>query len=242
MLHTSVIEISRSALQNNIQFIKGYLNPGVKLSCVVKGNAYGHGLETYVPLAEAAGVDHFSVFSTDEAYRVKQVCSENTTLLIMGYVDNEDVEWAIIEGVEFYVFEMDRLQVALEMAKKTGIKARVHLEVETGMNRTGFDAKDFKQAIALLKKFPENFSFEGVCTHFAGAESIANYVRIHNQIKKFNHFKKNFGERRCAAASFSHCLFGSRHRLSQNTNGHGANRHFAIRLLAHTGNIYPLYP
>lgn len=190
MLHTSVIEISRLALQNNLQFIKGYLNPDVKLSCVVKGNAYGHGLETYIPLAEASGVDHFSVFSTDEAFRVKQVCNENTTVLIMGYVDNEDVEWAINEGVEFYIFEMDRLNVALKMAEKSGIKARVHLEVETGMNRTGFDAKSFKQALTLLKKFLESFSFEGVCTHFAGAESIANYVRVHNQIKKFNQFKK----------------------------------------------------
>lgn len=62
MFQPSVIEISKSALQQNIVFIKAFLNKGVKLSCVVKGNAYGHGIETYIPIAEEAGVDHFFCF------------------------------------------------------------------------------------------------------------------------------------------------------------------------------------
>ncbi len=190
MFHSSFIEISKSAVHQNIRFIKYYLNPGVKLSCVVKGNAYGHGIEEYIPIAEEAGVDHFSVFSADEALDVKNVCSKNTTVMIMGFIDNDELEWAIENDVEFYIFYTDRLEAAISIARKLNKKAKIHVEVETGMNRTGFDAHGLKKVIEIIKKNDEFISFEGLCTHYAGAESIANYVRVHDQIKRFNHSRK----------------------------------------------------
>ncbi|MBS4056635.1 MAG: alanine racemase [Bacteroidales bacterium] len=190
MFQSSSIEISRSALKQNIRFIKNYLNDGVKLSSVVKGNAYGHGIEEYVPIAEEAGIEHFSVFSADEALRVKRICHPSTSVMIMGYIDNPELDWAVENDVEFYVFEKDRLEAAVVAAKKKHKKARIHIEVETGMNRTGFDASGLKEAMKYLKENEEFISFEGLCTHFAGAESIANYVRVQNQIKKFNRLRR----------------------------------------------------
>jgi alanine racemase len=190
MFESSFIEISKSAVLRNISFIRNYLNEGVKLSCVVKGNAYGHGIEEYIPIAEEAGVDHFSVFSSDEALRVKGVCSKNTTIMIMGYIDNDELGWAIENEVQFYVFDIDRLDSAISAAKKLNKKALIHVETETGMNRTGFDNQGLKTAIALIKKNQEYLSFEGMCTHYAGAESIANYVRVQTQIKRFNQAKR----------------------------------------------------
>ncbi|MCB9024363.1 MAG: alanine racemase [Lentimicrobium sp.] len=190
MFQPSVIEISKSALQQNIVFIKAFLNKGVKLSCVVKGNAYGHGIETYIPIAEEAGVDHFSVFSADEAFRVKQICKADTGVMIMGFIDYSELEWAIEQEVEFYVFDNSRLLAAITAARKLNMKARIHLEVETGMNRTGYDLKNLKLALDLIKKNPDCLTVEGMCTHYAGAESIANYVRVQSQIKKFNQFRK----------------------------------------------------
>ncbi|MBU1008944.1 MAG: alanine racemase [Bacteroidetes bacterium] len=190
MFQSSSIEISRSALKQNIHFIKNYLNDGVKLSSVVKGNAYGHGIEEYVPIAEEAGIEHFSVFSADEALRVKRICHPSTSVMIMGYIDNPELDWAVENDVEFYVFEKDRLEAAVVAAKKKHKKARIHIEVETGMNRTGFDASGLKEAMKYLKENEEFISFEGLCTHFAGAESIANYVRVQNQIKKFNRLRR----------------------------------------------------
>lgn len=190
MFQPSVIEISKSALQQNIVFIKAFLNKGVKLSCVVKGNAYGHGIETYIPIAEEAGVDHFSVFSADEAFRVKQICKADTGVMIMGFIDYSELEWAIEQEVEFYVFDNSRLLATITAARKLNRKARIHLEVETGMNRTGYDLKNLKLALDLIKKNPDCLTVEGMCTHYAGAESIANYVRVQSQIKKFNQFRK----------------------------------------------------
>jgi len=59
MLNTSALYISRSAYQKNINYIKSIIGETTKLSAVIKGNAYGHGIEVIVPLAEECGVDHF---------------------------------------------------------------------------------------------------------------------------------------------------------------------------------------
>ncbi len=179
--HTSYVEISKSALEHNLQFLKSFIGDGVKISSVVKGNAYGHGLEVFVPLAENCGINHFSVFSADEALRVYNSINENSTVMIMGLINNEQLEWAIENDIEFYVFEPDRLEKALEAAKRIGKIAKVHIEVETGMNRTGFAMDQLPAVFQLLKNNSSHLCFKGLCTHFAGAESIANYYRINKQ-------------------------------------------------------------
>ena len=184
-LHTSYLEISKSALEHNLQFLKNYIGKGVQISSVVKGNAYGHGLEVFVPLAEHCGVNHFSVLSADEALRVHNSISENSIIMIMGLINNEQLEWAIENNIEFYVFEQDRLEKTLETAKRIGKMAKVHIEVETGMNRTGFAPNQLSAVLKLLKNNPDYLQFKGLCTHFAGAESIANYYRIHKQQQVF---------------------------------------------------------
>ncbi|MCB0641380.1 MAG: alanine racemase [Phaeodactylibacter sp.] len=181
IFHTSHIEISRSALAHNLAFLRQFLQPGVRLSSVIKGNAYGHGIELFAPLAESCGVRHFSVFSGDEAYRVLQARNEQTTILVMGQLDNAQLEWAIEHEIEFFVFELDRLETAAAIAKRMNRTARIHLEVETGMNRTGFSPTLLRRAANLLKSNKEHLEFKGLCTHFAGAESIANYYRIKKQ-------------------------------------------------------------
>jgi len=183
---TSYIEISKEALQHNLKFIHRFVRKSVQISSVVKGNAYGHGIEQYIPLAQECGFDHFSVFCADEAYRVHQASKGESTIMIMGHVENNQLEWAIENNVQAYVFEMDRLEQALRYAKRTKKKAKVHIEVETGMNRTGFTLKDLDKALAFLQEHQEWIEFQGLCTHFAGAESVTNYYRIQQQQKQFD--------------------------------------------------------
>lgn len=184
-LHTSHIEISKSALQHNLGFLKNYIGKDVQISSVVKGNAYGHGIEVFVPLAENCGINHFSVFSADEALRVHKSSIQNSTIMIMGLINNEQLEWAIENNIEFYVFEFDRLKKALEAAQKIGKIAKLHIEVETGMNRTGFPMNQLPAVFQILKNNSSHLCFKGLCTHFAGAESIANYYRIKKQQQVF---------------------------------------------------------
>ncbi len=195
MFHTSVLELSQESLNTNIAFLRKLFGRKVRISSVVKGNAYGHGIEVFVPMAEKAGIDHFSVFSTEEAYRVKSSITKESEIMIMGMIDDSDVEWAINEKIQFWVFDLARLECALKTAERVNTPARIHIELETGFNRTGFQEKDFEQLVELLNRNKGNFILEGMCTHYAGAESIANYYRIHQQIKKFNNYYKWFKEK-----------------------------------------------
>lgn len=186
VFQTSYIELSESAVKNNIDFIQGFLGDGVRFSSVVKGNAYGHSIAHYCPLAYKYGIRHFSVFSAQEAMDVTEALPyEDYTLMIMGQIENDELSWAIENEVEFYLFEPDRLDAALSLAKKTGKKALVHIELETGMNRTGFPQKQLSSVLKIVEANLANLEVRGICTHFAGAESIANYKRIKDQYKRF---------------------------------------------------------
>lgn len=190
MAGTSVIEINRSALAHNLQFLQHYFGEEVKLSSVIKANAYGHGIEEFVPIAESTGINHFSVFSGDEARRVYNIKQEETEIMVMGWMYPEEIEWAVENDVEFFVFEESKLMEALSYAKKHKKKAIIHIEVETGMNRTGFNQKDLHKVVKTINENKQYFRIKGLCTHYAGAESIANHVRVQRQIKKYNRIYK----------------------------------------------------
>lgn len=186
MENTSYLELSESALAANLKFIRKTFCKSAKLSCVVKGNAYGHGIFETAPLLVKHGVEHISVFSSYEAFQVqKAVGSGKISIMIMGDVPDYHMDPVIENEMEFFIFDLYRLKLAIERAKILNKKAKIHIEVETGMNRLGFNMKSLKQALNLIKKNIEHLSVEGVCTHFAGAESISNHTRVKEQIKNF---------------------------------------------------------
>ncbi|MEX0686578.1 MAG: alanine racemase [Balneolales bacterium] len=192
MFHNSYIEISKSAFQNNLQFIKNVLGNRAALSLVIKGNAYGHGIENFLPMAEEYGVNHFSVFSADEALKALKSKKKHSHVMIMGMIDDDQIDWAIEQDISFYVFEFERLQLAIQAARRQKKKALIHIELETGMNRLGFDNSEFGKLISTLTSNAKHLSIEGICTHYAGAESVSNYLRVQNQIKSFNSHLENF--------------------------------------------------
>lgn len=210
-MHTnSSIELNRSAYQNNISFLKKTFGKKVMLSSVVKGNAYGHGIREFVAMAYECGVSHFSVFDVEEAKLVKETLFDKVTIMVMGLVQEEDMEWVVANNIEFFVFDKIRLNQALKFAKKLKKQALIHIEAETGMNRTGFEKKELTAVISTLKKEKEHLYFKGLCTHYAGAESIANYYRVEKQIKKFeeiyqylceNDIRPEIKHSACSAAS-----------------------------------------
>jgi alanine racemase len=190
MISSSCIELSKSALRKNIRFLKKQIGPSVMYSSVVKANAYGHGIETFVPMAEECGIRHFSVANAEEAIRVHKARTEPSDIMIVGDVCGEALEWAIREGVSFYVFDYGRLVRTLEMARQLDISARIHLELETGMNRTGFGGESLDKAINLILQNQDCLHMEGTCTHYAGAESVGNYRRIIDQFEAYTELYK----------------------------------------------------
>ncbi|MBI9031515.1 alanine racemase [bacterium] len=190
MSYSTQIHISKSAIKNNINFLQRHFKNKVRISSVVKANAYGHGIEQFVPEVEKCGINHFSTFNFAEAKRVRKIVKDTTDIMILGWVAPDDLKEAIQDGYEFFVFEMGRLTNALKYAKELNIKAKLHLEVETGLNRTGFCHSEFLQAIEIIKANRDYFEVKGLCSHLAGPESIANHVRVKSQIKKLKTYKE----------------------------------------------------
>ena len=183
---SSLITLNEKSVQNNIRFLKRKLGRDVVLSSVVKANAYGHGIEQIVPLFEKEGIDHFSVFDYREADRVYRSLSKPAVIMITGWISDGNMVDVLRKGFEFYVFNLERLQVALNHAKKSRSKAKIHLEVESGMNRSGLNLDQLERAISLIKTHAQYFEVVGFCTHLAGAESISNHLRIQKQLKRYH--------------------------------------------------------
>ena len=186
MSSTSYIEIEAKAIRSNITFIRSLCNDTTEISAVVKGNAYGHGLAEIIPILEDCGIHHFSVYSSAEARRAHKYLSSESLLMIMGYVAIEDMDWLLLNEVEFFVSDSYTLDQALCCAGNSRPAAKVHLEVETGMYRTGLTYPQFKTAVSKIKKNPDLVKVKGIASHLAGAESIANYKRIKKQLSIFN--------------------------------------------------------
>ena len=192
MQATSYIEISKSAYKKNLKFIRTQIGEKPVVSAVIKGNAYGHGIENMVAIAEEAGIRHFSTYSADEAYRAFNAQRKKSQVMIMGMATDEQLEWVIENGLSIFMFEFDRLAKAIEISKRIGKKARIHIEVETGFHRTGFEWDHRQKLSDILKESIDHLTLAGLCTHYAGAESIGNYVRIQHQIKTYHEFKAFF--------------------------------------------------
>lgn len=211
--HSSRIYLSQSALTNNFNFIRKKIGSEARITSVVKANAYGHGIEQFVPMAENCGIRHFATASAFEAEEVLACCKPESKIMIMGILYKEDIPWAVENDIEFYIFNYARLPLAVEAAKKAGKKAIIHLEVETGANRTGMQKEEFPKALAFMKKNKDYLQFEGLCTHFGGAESLSNEFKITSQHKRYKEFLKvckeksfmpNYRHIACSAAALAY--------------------------------------
>ncbi|AXJ01461.1 alanine racemase [Cyclonatronum proteinivorum] len=185
MFHSSFIELNKAAYQQNISFLRSRFGPDVRFSAVIKGNAYGHGIENILPMAEELDIRHFSVFCADEALKALNARTADSEIMIMGMIDDAALEWAVEHDVSFYVFELERVKAAVEAAKKLRKPARMHIELETGMYRTGFNREELQEALDFISDERQHLTIEGLCTHFAGAESVTNYLRVKNQMKAY---------------------------------------------------------
>lgn len=184
MFHGSHIELSASALRKNLAFIRSLLG-GARLCTVVKGNAYGHGIGPFTGMALRSGVGHFAVYSAFEAYDLYHQIHNGASIYIMGDVDGDALEWAVEHDIAFNIFERHRLSRAIQAARAMGKKAKVHIEVETGMHRTGFRLAELPRVLQRCHKHHEQIEVLGICSHFAGAESQSNHLRVEQQKARF---------------------------------------------------------
>lgn len=182
------LEISKSALLNNVAEIKKNLSPKTKFMAVVKANAYGHGLLEVVNSIKNK-VDYFAVCDFADAIflREKKITKP---LLTLGRIFPRDINLVIKNNIEVTVSTFD----ILEAAKKNKFpkKLIVHICVDTGLGRDGFVEEDLEKVVSLLenKNLQKNIEVTGIYSHFASADE----AKFNSYSKKQSNLLKKWQE------------------------------------------------
>ena len=140
--------------------------PDARLWAVVKANAYGHGIERVFPALRAA--DGFALLDLAEAQRLRALDWRGPILLLEGCFEPRDLELCSRLGL-WHVVHQER-QIDWLARHKTQQPHRVFLKLNSGMNRLGFAADDFRSAWVRLNALPQVDEIS-LMTHFANADS-----------------------------------------------------------------------
>ncbi len=179
--HT-IAEINLGALASNLSQIKSLLNPQTKIMPIIKANAYGHGAVAVARKLEEIGVEMLGVACLYEVIELRnagvkcQIVNVDPTMI-------GDVAAVFEYDYQPTVFSLDIAAQLSQMAVKLKKIARIHIKVDTGMNRVGVDSGHGVELILAIKKLP-NIEIEGLFTHFANADNPnSDFTKI--QLEKF---------------------------------------------------------
>lgn len=163
------VEINLDYIEKNVCELKKFLKKGSKLLAVVKADAYGHGSVMITPTLLASGVDMLGVASIDEGMQLRE-SKIDVPILVLGAAPVWAFDYAAINNITLSIFSEQHIEAAKLTYNKTGLKPKVHIKVDTGMNRIGIGAK---AAVEFIKKVQNShfIELEGIFTHFACAEN-----------------------------------------------------------------------
>lgn len=180
------VEINISNLEHNIKEIRKCVPKNIKLLGVVKADAYGHGAVMLAPTILASGIDMLGVASIDEGVDLRQA-NINCEILILGAVPVWAVESAVKSDLSIAIFSKEHIKACEQAYNRTGIKPKVHVKLDTGMNRIGVRAEEAVEFIKEVQKL-DYINFQGIFTHLAAAEELD---KTQEQIKKWNDVIEN---------------------------------------------------
>lgn len=164
----SWVEIDKAALRRNTRAFKDKLESGVKLMCVVKADAYGHGAVECAKVMRAAGADQFAVATVAEGVELRQA-GLPWPILILAEPPVESVQTLVEHDLMPTVYTPEFALAYGECAAACGKEGKYHLAIETGMTRIGVepcDVVDFRRGI----DFHRGLTCAGTFTHFATAD------------------------------------------------------------------------
>lgn len=156
------LEIDLGTVARNFQRVREHLGPHPEICAVVKADAYGHGVERMARTLDRAGVDSFAVISLDEARGVRHESAKD--VLIMGYLDDNEIAEAIREEYVLSLFDRELADVYNSIARREGKVVRVQVKVETGLNRLGMTPGEALEVLTQPGLFA-NIKPEAVFTH-----------------------------------------------------------------------------
>ncbi|MBR5247283.1 MAG: alanine racemase [Clostridia bacterium] len=179
-------KINLDNIMKNIHTVREKFGDGVTVMGIVKANAYGHGAIPVAKAMEDAGVGFFGVAAIDEALELRQN-GIDAPILILGQIFIQDYISAIENKITCTVADPDTAKRLSDAAKSIGRKADVHIKIDTGMGRIGFQADEngYDEVKSLFDLGGLNIT--GIFTHFACAD-MKDKTFTENQKKKFLDF------------------------------------------------------
>jgi alanine racemase len=161
------LDVDTAAIADNAAAVKAMLRPGVGLMAMVKANGYGHGFELATAAALEGGATSLGVSSPAEALRALPF---GAPILIVGATPDRFYPQMLEAGVELTVFDAASVEALAHAAAETGRRARVHVKIDTGMNRLGARATDIESLRRSLQATSGKVQIVGIFTHFADSE------------------------------------------------------------------------
>ncbi len=180
-------QVDLEAMEENMRGMRASLEAETKLLAVVKADAYGHGS---VPVARRLEtmpfVAGFAVATAEEAFALRQGGLQKP-ILVLGYTFPYTYQKLIEEEIRPTVFRLDMIDELGKAARRLGKTAKVHVKVETGMNRIGI--RPDKEGISFIRRLLEErgIQLEGIFTHFAKADQ-ADKSNAECQLETFRSF------------------------------------------------------
>jgi alanine racemase len=160
---SATIEIG--ALRNNLQVVRR-LAPKSRVMAVIKANAYGHGLVAVARALESA--DALAVARLAEALTLRHAGIKSAIVLLEGVLDREQLNAAAAADLELVVHCAEQLE--LLKAAPAGVRFKIWLKLDSGMNRLGFKGDAFQAAHAALYALPCVRTPFNLCTHLSSAD------------------------------------------------------------------------
>jgi alanine racemase len=172
------IEVSQRRILHNVNLIQEQ-HPDCGVMPVLKGNAYGHGLELIAEILNRTKGEYVAVDGYFEAAKIKYITTKR--ILVMGYILPGNVELLDSKRCSFVVQDIAGLRAFAGLRRPV----RIHLELNTGMNRLGLQPKELASYLEELKKHPQ-LQLEGVMSHLADADNEMDDSFTDRQVAVFD--------------------------------------------------------
>lgn len=202
------MKINKENLIKNLQKIR-YINQNI--ICVIKDNAYGLGIENIFPILLENNCNYFAVAYIEEAIKIQEILknfekekkinfSENRKIKIMAfnYIEPKNLKYVIENNVEVTVFNFSQLYDYLKILDKSfkNTVLKIHIKVNSGMNRLGFNENEILELIEKIKKYEINsknnkLEIISIFSHISDAE---NQIETEKQVEKYQNILKIFDE------------------------------------------------
>ncbi|HJR06442.1 MAG TPA: alanine racemase [Pyrinomonadaceae bacterium] len=185
-------EIGLDALAANFRVVRRTVGGDVKVMCVVKADAYGHGAVGCARRLAAEGADWFGVALPEEGMELRRAGIEQPVLCLEGFWEGQAgalIEHKLVPAI----YRLDMAEAFDSAARAAGIVADVHVKIDTGMGRLGVRHDAAQEFARALKKF-SNLRVDGLMTHFASADDAARDAFTEEQLARFQAARASFRE------------------------------------------------